>query len=59
MGSAAEVLVEGPSKRDAEVVSARARGGQLVHIPGVFAPGTFLDAEIVGAGKHHLVGTIA
>ena len=58
VGSVQEVLVEGPSKRDASVVSARARGGQLVHIPGVFSPGTFLEAEIVGAGKHHLIGAL-
>ncbi len=58
VGRSVEVLVEGPSKRDAAVVSARARGGQLVHIPGVYEPGTFLRAQVVSAGKHHLVGAL-
>lgn len=56
VGRRLEVLVEGPSKRDANVQSARSRGGRLVHIPGEFRPGEFLEVEIVKAGKHHLMG---
>jgi tRNA-2-methylthio-N6-dimethylallyladenosine synthase len=59
VGRVHEVLVEGRSKRDAGVISARARGGQLVHIPGRFEEGTFLEARITGAGKHHLLGELA
>ncbi len=51
------VLVDGPSKRDESTVSARTRGGQLVHIAGVHNPGEFLDVEITRAGKHHLMGS--
>jgi tRNA-2-methylthio-N6-dimethylallyladenosine synthase len=57
VGRLLEVLVEGPSKRDPAMASARSRGGRLVHVSGELVPGAFLDVEIVRAGKHHLIGT--
>jgi tRNA-2-methylthio-N6-dimethylallyladenosine synthase len=55
-GARCEVLVEGPSKRDPDVVTSRSRGNKLVHVPGTWDAGTFLDVEIVRAAPHHLVG---
>jgi tRNA-2-methylthio-N6-dimethylallyladenosine synthase len=55
-GGRFEVLVEGPSKRDPEVATSRSRGNKLVHVPGAWDAGTFLDVEIVRAAPHHLVG---
>jgi len=56
VGKKEEVLVEGPSKKDAGVVAARSRSGKLVHVEGVWQPGSFLNVEILSAAPHHLVG---
>jgi tRNA-2-methylthio-N6-dimethylallyladenosine synthase len=58
VGRVEEVLVEGPSKKDHAVTTARTRGNKLVHAPGVFEPGTYLDVEIAKAAPHHLLGTV-
>ena len=57
VGRTEEVLVEGPSKKDAAVLSGRTRQNKLVH----FAPGeatipggTFADVRITGAAAHFL-----
>jgi len=50
------VLSEGPSKKDPSVAATRTRGGKGVHVPGEYAPGTFLDVELTEAYQHHLVG---
>ena len=59
VGRILEVMVEGPSKRDPAVVTARTRGNQIVHLRGVWAPGTVFDARIVRAAPHHLEGVPA
>jgi len=59
IGLSLEVMVEGPSKRDASMAAARTRGNRLVHMPGEFAPGSFVEVDIVDAGKHHLIGRTA
>jgi tRNA-2-methylthio-N6-dimethylallyladenosine synthase len=56
IGRIEEILVEGPSKKDAGVVAARTRGGKLVHVVGSWPAGTFLRVEILGAAPHHLMG---
>ena len=56
VGRRLEVMIEGPSKKDPAMASGRTRGNRLVHLPGDFVPGTVFDVEIVGAGKHHLIG---
>jgi tRNA-2-methylthio-N6-dimethylallyladenosine synthase len=56
-----EVLVEGRSKRDAGLVSARTAQGKLVHVPdptAAMTPGTWADARIVRAAPHHLMGEL-
>ena len=59
VGGRYEVLSEGPSKKNATVAATRTRGGKLVHIPGSFDPGRLLEARIIGAAPHHLVGRVA
>ena len=57
VGRVEEVLVEGPSKRDGTVTSARTGQNKLVHLAGVTLPaGTFADARITSAGPHYLRG---
>jgi tRNA-2-methylthio-N6-dimethylallyladenosine synthase len=58
IGRIEEVLVEGPSRKDPSVVSARTRQNKLVH----FTPsqplrtGAYATVLITGAAPHHLVG---
>ncbi len=59
IGLSLEVMVEGPSKRDASMAASRTRGNRLVHMPGEFAPGSFVEVDIVDAGKYHLIGRTA
>lgn len=59
IGGHFQVLTEGPSKKDPEVSATRTRGGKLVHIPGCFDSGRLLEAEILTAAPHHLVGRVA
>ena len=56
VGTRLEVMVEGPSKRDPAMATARSRGNRLVHMAGAFVPGSFVDVDIEAAGKHHLIG---
>jgi len=59
IASQLEVLVEGPSRRDPGVVTTRARSNKVVHLPGEFAPGSFLEAVIEDAAPSHLFGRVA
>ena len=58
IGRIEEVLVEGPSKKDPAVVSARTGQNKLVHFtpPRPLRPGSYAEVEITGAAPHHLVG---
>jgi len=61
VGRIEEVLVEGPSKRDAAMVSGRTRHNKLVHVPkppGGLPGGSFALARIVRAAPHFLVGEL-
>jgi tRNA-2-methylthio-N6-dimethylallyladenosine synthase len=58
VGKNLEVLVEGPSRKDPATVTARSRGGKVVHVKGSWPAGTFLDVEVQGAAPHHLVGRV-
>lgn len=58
VGRVEEVLVEGPSKKDSEMTTARTRGNRPVHAPGRFEPGSYLNVEITAASPHHLVGKV-
>jgi tRNA-2-methylthio-N6-dimethylallyladenosine synthase len=54
VGVMAEVLVEGTGRKGG--VQGRTRANRVVHLPGEIAPGTFVDARVVSAHPHHLVG---
>jgi tRNA-2-methylthio-N6-dimethylallyladenosine synthase len=60
IGRVEEVLVEGPSKRDALVLSGRTRQNKLVHFPPSsvdgLAPGAYARVRVHGAAPHHLRG---
>ena len=58
VGRVEEVLVEGPSKKDPSITTARTRGNKPVHAPGEFAAGTYLTVEITKAAPHHLLGSV-
>jgi len=57
VGERMEVLVEGPSKKRADVATTRSEGNKVVHVEGSLVPGTFLDVVITEAAQHHLVGS--
>ena len=58
VGRRVEVLVEGPSRKDPRVVKSRTRGGKIVHLMGEFPAGTFLEAKITLARRHHMMGEL-
>ena len=51
--------MEGPSKKDPAMTSARTRQNKLVHFaaPRGLRPGTYATVEIVDAAPHHLMGS--
>ena len=57
-----EVLVEGPSKKDASVVSGRTRQNKLVHFSPCSdvppRPGSFARVRITSAAAHFLRGEL-
>jgi len=58
VGKVVEVMVEGPSKRDATVATTRTRGNRIVHVAGEWAPGTFITVEVTRAAPHYLEGVL-
>jgi tRNA-2-methylthio-N6-dimethylallyladenosine synthase len=57
VGTRMSVLTEGPSKKRSDVATTRSRTGKLVHVEGVYSPGTFIDVKIDSAAQHHLIGS--
>ena len=62
IGRVEEVLVEGPSKRNAAVTTGRTGQNKLVHFatgdgPPV-RPGSYATVEVVDAARHHLTGLL-
>ena len=62
VGRIEESLVEGPSRRDASVTSARTRQGKLVHFhtddPSAMTPGAVVNVAITRGAPHHLEGEL-
>ena len=60
VGRVEEVLVEGPSRKDAAVTTGRTRQNKLVHFATDTPPpaGTFADVRVTGAAPHHLTGEL-
>jgi tRNA-2-methylthio-N6-dimethylallyladenosine synthase len=59
VGKVHEVLVEGPSKKDATRVTARTRTNKIVHVPaGNLRPGQLVQVKVSAAAPHHLEGSL-
>lgn len=61
VGRIEEILIDGPSKRDASVASGRTRQNKLVHLAGVDGErerGSYVQARIVDASAHFLHGEV-
>lgn len=59
VGRTVEVLTEGPSRKDAGVAAARTRTNKVVHLPGTYPPGRFLDVVVERAAPSHLMARLA
>jgi tRNA-2-methylthio-N6-dimethylallyladenosine synthase len=60
IGRTEEVIVEGPSRKDASVLTGRTRQNKLVHFrsDAPLAVGTFASVTVVTAAPHHLTGEL-
>ena len=59
IGRVEEVVVEGPSRKDPEVLTGRTRQNKLVHFAAPpLGPGTFATVRVVAAAPHHLSGDL-
>jgi tRNA-2-methylthio-N6-dimethylallyladenosine synthase len=60
IGRVEEVLVEGPSRKDAAVLTGRTLQNKLVHfgVDGPLAAGSYADVLVTGAAPHHLTGEL-
>ncbi len=59
VGKDFEVLVEGPSRKDASRLTGRTRSGKIVHFDSDGAePGSFRTVHVTGASPHHLSGAV-
>lgn len=60
IGRTEEVIVEGRSKKDANVFTGRTRQNKLVHFPAPqpLRAGTFAAVEVTAAAPHHLIGEL-
>jgi tRNA-2-methylthio-N6-dimethylallyladenosine synthase len=58
VGRVEEVLIEGPSKKNADVLSGRTRQNKLVHFtpPHPIRTGSYATVEVTRAAPHHLEG---
>ncbi len=58
IGRTEELLIEGPSRKDPEIMTGRTRQNKLVHFPSptVMRAGSYVSVEIVSAAPHHLGG---
>jgi tRNA-2-methylthio-N6-dimethylallyladenosine synthase len=56
IGQREEVLVEGPSKRNPDLLSGRTPHNRLVHFAGTAEPGQFVEVAVESATAHYLVG---
>jgi tRNA-2-methylthio-N6-dimethylallyladenosine synthase len=59
VGKCEEVLVEGPSRRNAAMLSGRTRQGKLIHFPVTSEPlraGSLVMVDVVHGAPYHLLG---
>jgi tRNA-2-methylthio-N6-dimethylallyladenosine synthase len=60
VGRVEEVLVEGPSRKDPDVLTGRTRQNKLVHFraPSRLPSGSFASVAVGDAAPHHLLGDL-
>ncbi len=60
IGRVEELLVEGPSKRNPDVLTGRTRQNKLVHVAAdrALPVGSYVTAEVTAAAPHHLTGRL-
>src|SRR5437899_10722251 len=60
VGRVEEVIVEGPSRKDPDVLTGRTRQNKLVHFVTVdpIAAGTFAEVHVTRAAPHHVSGEL-
>jgi len=60
IGRTEAVVVEGPSRKDPDVLTGRTRQNKLVHFraPSPLAGGTVADVRVTDAAPHHLTGEL-
>jgi tRNA-2-methylthio-N6-dimethylallyladenosine synthase len=56
IGDTVEALVEGPSRKDPSMATARTRTNKVVHLPGEHPAGTFVDVLVERVAPSHLMG---
>jgi tRNA-2-methylthio-N6-dimethylallyladenosine synthase len=59
VGRTVSLLSEGPSKKNANMVTARTRGFKVVHVDADVPAGEFFEASITQAAPSHLIGDLA
>jgi tRNA-2-methylthio-N6-dimethylallyladenosine synthase len=62
VGKREEVLVEGPSRRNDQMISGRTRQGKLIHFPiseGAARAGTLVSVDVIYGAPYHLLGEMA
>jgi tRNA-2-methylthio-N6-dimethylallyladenosine synthase len=61
VGKTEEVLVEGPSRRNDQMISGRTRQGKLIHFPVTdepLRPGSLVTAKVTHGAPYHLLGEL-
>ena len=58
MGRVEEVVIEGPSKRDPDVLTGRTRQNKLVHFSAELRIGAVATVEVTEAATHYLRGEL-
>jgi tRNA-2-methylthio-N6-dimethylallyladenosine synthase len=60
IGLVEEVVVEGPSRKDPDVLTGRTRQNKLVHFrsEGPLSVGTYAEVQVTKAAPHHLTGKL-
>ncbi|MEO6120539.1 MAG: tRNA (N6-isopentenyl adenosine(37)-C2)-methylthiotransferase MiaB [Acidimicrobiales bacterium] len=58
VGREEEVLIEGPSRKDPDMLAGRTRQNKLLHLAGRLPAGTMARALVTAAAPHHLMGEL-
>ena len=58
IGRVEEVVIEGPSRKNAGVITGRTRQNKLLHFAGDLKPGALATVEVTDAARHYLMGEL-